>query len=441
MTAPSSRSSARSLWVTWRLIHHAWFGEEVPPLPLTREKLLGAAAAFKAGRYRSYGAYASKAKEHHILAGFDWSEALAMTIRKTTMSVTRGLGQSRQAAPFDLDRALAVADQVPRQIAGPIGWQSLLAVGVGFIMREIEVAFARVRHLTFDTANRTVVLQLPATKKDPRAIGCSRSMVCTCRPPAERRADCVYCAAWSQAALVRERFGPDLPEDMPLFPTAAGRDMDKTAVIKMLRANVELYGGTVQAEGGMQTIGGHSLRVTGAQRLAALGVDSVKIMVLARWAGPTILRYVREAPLQNLPREVRDLEGRTELTQIASEVRQQIVEARAAQTAVRAEAARIRRETEVGPVIMKSGRACFKAHVVLIGAAGVPPREWTTKCGLSFGLWHYTSHRSSDAIPHELLCGKCFESGERQGTQARTTQMARTISSSSTSTTSEADDA
>ena len=38
------------------------------------------------------------------------------------------------------------------------------------------------------------------------------------------------------------------------------------------------------------------------------GVEVVKIMVLARWAGEAVLRYVREAPLDTLPAEVKDLE-------------------------------------------------------------------------------------------------------------------------------------
>ena len=107
----------------------AWFGEAVAPLPLTREKILGTAAAFKAGRYRSYGAYAAKAREHHILAGFPWEEILTLTIRKTTLSVTRGLGLARQAAPFDLDKALAVwRDQPLGQSDGQTCWPQALDI-------------------------------------------------------------------------------------------------------------------------------------------------------------------------------------------------------------------------------------------------------------------------------------------------------------------------
>ena len=51
---------------------------------------------------------------------------------------------------------------------------------------------------------------------------------------------------------------------------------------------------------GIRLFGGHSPRVTGAQALAAAGVEINKIRILARHSGETILRYVAEAPLKSL---------------------------------------------------------------------------------------------------------------------------------------------
>ena len=64
---------------------------------------------------------------------------------------------------------------------------------------------------------------------------------------------------------------------------------------------------------GGRLFGGHSFRVTGAQRLASLGVEIVKIMVMARWSGETVLRYIKEAPVDSLPEEVLALESRRDL--------------------------------------------------------------------------------------------------------------------------------
>ena len=66
-------------------------------------------------------------------------------------------------------------------------------------------------------------------------------------------------------------------------------------------------GGIVCGPSGTGLFGGHSLRVAGAQRLASLGVEVVKIMVLARWSGSTVFRYTKEAPLDSLPKDVKAL--------------------------------------------------------------------------------------------------------------------------------------
>ena len=51
---------------------------------------------------------------------------------------------------------------------------------------------------------------------------------------------------------------------------------------------------------GMRLFGGHTPRVTGAQTLAARGVEVNKLRILARHSGDTIMRYVADAPLRSL---------------------------------------------------------------------------------------------------------------------------------------------
>ena len=62
-----------------------------------------------------------------------------------------------------------------------------------------------------------------------------------------------------------------------------------------LEKTVEAYGDPVLGPSGTRLLGGLSLRVTGAQKLAAIGVEVIKIMILARWSGSTLMRYIREA--------------------------------------------------------------------------------------------------------------------------------------------------
>jgi hypothetical protein len=65
------------------------------------------------------------------------------------------------------------------------------------------------------------------------------------------------------------------------------------------------------SETGIRTFGGHSARVTGAQALAAVGVEINKIRILARHSGEAILRYVADSPLKSLRADLFTLTART----------------------------------------------------------------------------------------------------------------------------------
>ncbi len=118
-----------------------------------------------------------------MLAGFVWDLQLDLVARKVSASVTRGLGVTRQSAPFELSRAVAAVHEGKVVLPGdcPLGWTSLLVVASYFVMREIEVAYAKASHVHIFTKDAKVQLMLPVSKKDPRAVGCSRSWQCLCK--------------------------------------------------------------------------------------------------------------------------------------------------------------------------------------------------------------------------------------------------------------------
>ena len=55
-----------------------------------------------------------------------------------------------------------------------------------------------------------------------------------------------------------------------------------------------------------------------AQRLAAAGVEIIKIMVLARWSSEVVLRYVKDSPLIGLSEQVKTLEDKKDLAPLLS---------------------------------------------------------------------------------------------------------------------------
>jgi hypothetical protein len=423
--AASSKATTASTWKTWSLFHVAWFGPDVPVVPLTPGSIRAVGACFKEGRYKVFVPYMTIAKEVHVLEGWEWSTLLEMCSRKAAHSVTRGVGMARQSKPFDLSRALAAlaADDVSLPPLAPLGWQHMLVIGVSFIMREIELAFALAEHVTLDEGEKRVSLLLPVSKKDPRAVGCSRSWSCLCPLGNGTRSDCPFHAAFHQLRLLEKTFGVPLPTALPLFPTASGRHVDKAIVISALEATIQAYGEPVVSTTGGRLYGGHSFRVTGAEKLASLGLEVIKIMVLARWAGETILRYVREAPLANLSHEVAQLEKRRDLVTtlglvadgaetISSKISnlEQQLEALIRNKKLETDAAALEREkTSPKCYVTNGGKAGknLKVHEILVDGADVVPTLWRARCGFRFAFCGYTKHTSLEQFSTKERCLRC----------------------------------
>ena len=89
-------------------------------------------------------------------------------------------------------------------------------------------------------------------------------------------------------------------DDTPLFPTDGGSPPAKTAMVTTIEALALATGQQLVDAHDTRAFGGHTLRVTGAQLLAELGLEVMKIRIFARHGGDTILRYVAEAPLRTL---------------------------------------------------------------------------------------------------------------------------------------------
>ena len=94
----------------------------------------------------------------------------------------------RQSALFDVDKK--------RQADS-----TFFVVGALFITREIDVALADTSHATIDAEARCVSLQLPVSNKGPRAVGCIRTLGCSCRNDEQVVSTCRYHAVVAQLAL------------------------------------------------------------------------------------------------------------------------------------------------------------------------------------------------------------------------------------------------
>ena len=79
---------------------------------------------------------------------------------------------------------------------------------------------------------------------------------------------------------------------MPLFPTEAGGRITKTSAVATIVEIVSRLGTPTRCDNsGGQLYGGHSLRTGGAQYLAGLGVDPLRIQAMGRWRSSLVIRY------------------------------------------------------------------------------------------------------------------------------------------------------
>ena len=71
-------------------------------------------------------------------------------------------------------------------------------------------------------------------------------------------------------------------------------------MVATIEALAVMCGESLLSPQGLRLYGSHSMRVSGAQTLAAMGVEVAKIKILARHSSDAIYRYVAEAPLTTL---------------------------------------------------------------------------------------------------------------------------------------------
>jgi hypothetical protein len=237
------------------------------------------------------------------------------------------------------------------------------------------------------------------------------------------RPDCPYHAAVAQIVHLETVFGIPLPPRLPLFPQRNGNPVDKAVVVESLESTVIAYGNVVRTPTGGRLYGGHSFRVCGAQMLAALGIEVIKIMVLARWAGDSVLRYIREAPLTHLSEEVKELEskrsllalfnkladGAENLTGKVQDLEAQLVRLLKERKAASALASTVNVVPTDRPYVTNGAKQSAKLKVHRVGVEGVehPLPSWRTTCGFRFAYCEGERHRSLESFSQSQLCRRC----------------------------------
>ncbi|CAE7266077.1 unnamed protein product [Symbiodinium microadriaticum] len=266
--------------------------------PLDAQKLQLLAGALRIGGYRSAGLYLDAALWHHLRS------PVSADLRRAARSkaALRGLPGSRLKQAFDFaDLATLVEHDV---VAGSLDMDTLphavdvVVVSTWFMLREIEIAGARVKDVEITTATVSLDIPLHKTAQGGQLELTRRSFRCVCSTA--RQPLCPRCAA--------DRHMRRLARSEPgayLFPGAGGQQRTKLETAGLFNM--------VLSAAGWQTIytdsaghkrfvfGGHAARVAGATFLALRGVPVAIIQLIRKWSSTAVERYTQQAPLAVAP--------------------------------------------------------------------------------------------------------------------------------------------
>ena len=88
----------------------------------------------------------------------------------------RGMGPSRQSEPIDFKAALGLDfTNEPFFSGGPVGTRTVIVISTFFLLRELEASTARRVNVRCNPQAQTVTMRLPASKRDPYALGVERT--------------------------------------------------------------------------------------------------------------------------------------------------------------------------------------------------------------------------------------------------------------------------
>ena len=442
-TAPAHESRLR----TYQAVCKAW---DLEPFPLSNENVRAFAASLKAGGYRSAAVYFQSICSHqtrHLHLPVD--SLLRHVIRDCLRSILRGLGAQRLKESFD---AMRLNDCSFRFVDEAFSFdqvshcRDLCIIGLWYMLRESELASARLSHLTLTDSE--LRLLIPIHKTDCYGQLCERVLSCSCR--VRRHNLCVWHAAERHLIRCQHNLGGGDASRFPLFHTSNGQTASKHQFIMALRSVISFLGIPLSRRDpsgkDIQRFHGHVLRVSGAQMLFAAGVHLQLIQLLGRWTSMTILRYTQQAGLNLLP-SIPDvvLNNRPDVGSlaIAPAVGPQVdsdalsrAAPRISNESSRSGASSSSRTSTSGDITaLRAELQILKQAVIKPPAAYVirsrskivhlgcphelsnPPSSWRSRCGWAYGQANFL--RVSEISDPLRACQKCFDRNADSGSDVQ----------------------
>ena len=254
-----------------------------PIFPLTEEVIVGVAAALKAAGMKSGDQYLNELKLWHVEQGFEQPGWMIRCMGLCKKALTRGRGPEKRAAelnPSDItDERWAWKPSDSTLYVRPalsFTWACI------WMLREIELANMRWKHVSVTEGSRTLKILLPISKTDQRGIGTRRTLTCCEEKTCHRM--CPWKVWWE---IVKVKPVNDSPEDM-IFKDQKGKALTKLKTVTGWKGLTNVM------------VSGHSARRSGAMAYVRAGMPIQELAFLGRWKSAVVLRYAEDA-LQEIP--------------------------------------------------------------------------------------------------------------------------------------------
>ena len=183
MYARSSVAPQEACWHTWCEAARVCGRNETP---LTHDLVIDCGAFFKSGGYRSVAQYFTRARQEHVNAmRAQVPPDILVLISRVIRSVERGMGASALKDCFRFEDLLKVdisALELPGEdLEDAVSPGFLVLQGTWWFTKGIEASAAKRRDVRIKPGDRPEVSwNLPASKRDPKALGEERTHGCLC---------------------------------------------------------------------------------------------------------------------------------------------------------------------------------------------------------------------------------------------------------------------
>ena len=511
--AASSKRPREAKWNTWCKFADHW---NLPPLPMNVELVKATAACFLAGQYRTPDQYFAIARQKHIETyKTKPSQAVELEITNSIRAITRGMGPSKQKETFIMEHLRQAVIQLhmvedyvnDRRVVRwpcsdkdgnevrtslatitPHPWfndpnnevhEPLLVciIGAWFMTREIELAAATTKDITIRDDARTVTWRLPMSKTDLTGQGVERTHGCAynkhCRATMNKtKSVCLeplcpfHC--FKTYMFLRTHFAKQCtqnPEECPLVCTGRGMVASKeqsTSAMRKVTVIADLHDRTDKTPDKKDVnkanrVGGHTLRVAGAQLMARMQLDLYLIQLVGRWGSMAVAAYVQQAPLcvqdtiaSRIVLDTTQLQSEASGTARLEHDEQTVTESMQHNCDLKIMISNIKDEVEqlrTEMITMQTDKSTESKPAELVynvnttithrapGTQSTISDNWQTRCGWYFGRSRFRLvHRiPDDGVP----CPKCFGTTKKHVSSKHEHDSSTDSSSSSGSSTSE----